>query len=96
MVQHFSSENEELQSFMYILGCIPEGILFENNRLAYFDYSASTSANWITSKLYRFPAIGGVIKAPFLYQVFPKVKYAFTQGVVTRLAVVTLCQNDIF
>ena len=61
-----------------ILGCIPEGVLFNNKRLAYFDSSASTSATWIISKFYRFPVIGGVIKAPFLYQVFPKVKSIFT------------------
>ena len=74
---------------MYILGCIPEGVLFENKRFAYFDSSASTSATWIISKFYRFPVIGGVIKEPFSYQVFPKVKSIFTPGVATRLAVVT-------
>ena len=30
VVQLFKSENEELQFLMYILGCMPEGVLFEN------------------------------------------------------------------
>ena len=81
---------------MYILGCIWEGVLFENKRFAYLDSSASTSAIWIISKVYRFLAIGGVKKAPFLYQVFPKVKSIFTPGVATRLAVVTVGAHEIF
>ena len=90
MVHHFKSENEELQFLMYILGCIPEGVLLENKRFAYFDELASKSATWIISKFYRFAAIGGVIKAPILYQDFPKVKSIFTPGVANRLAVVTM------
>ena len=79
---------------MYILGCIPKAVLFENKRFAYFDSSASTSAIWIISKFYRFLAVGGVKKAPFLYQVFPKVKSIFTPGIATRLAVVSYKVTD--
>ena len=95
VVHHLNSENEELQFLMYILGCIREGVLFENKRFAYLDSSASTSAIWIISKFYRFLTIGGVKKAPFLYQVFPKVKSIFTPGVATRLAVVTYSHSAI-
>ena len=75
---------------MYILGCIPECVLYENKRFAPLDSSASTFAIWIISKLYRFLVIAVVKKAPFLYQVFPKVKSIFTPGVATRLAVVSV------
>ena len=30
VVQLFNSENEELKFLMYIFGCMPEGVLFEN------------------------------------------------------------------
>ena len=94
VVHHLNSENEELQFLMYILGCIREGVLFENNRFAYHDSSASTSGIWIISKFYRFLAIGGVKKIPFLYQVFPKVKSIFTPGIATRLAVDTVMEDQ--
>ena len=81
MVQHFNSENEKFQFFNVYFGMQPGRFLFENKRFAYSVSSSSTPANWITSKLYRFPAIGGVIKKQFLYQVFLKGKYIFTPGV---------------
>ena len=78
---------------MYTLGCIPEAVYLILRGSHTLIHQLQHPPFGLSQSSTDFFAIGGVKKASFLYQVFPKVKSIFTPGVATRLLVVNIYFN---